>query len=47
VALKITTKDNIDIHEMDLCTAFVGVALPEDIYIHPPQGFFGLLQTER
>jgi len=30
---------------MDVCTAFLGVDLEEEIYMHPPQGYFGLVQT--
>jgi hypothetical protein len=30
---------------MDVCTAFLGVDLEEEINMHPPQGYFRLLQT--
>jgi hypothetical protein len=29
---------------MDVCTAFLGVDLEEEIYMHPPQGYFCLVQ---
>jgi len=30
---------------MDVCTAFLGVDLEEEIYMHPPQGYCRLVQT--
>ncbi|MBC7870646.1 MAG: DDE-type integrase/transposase/recombinase [Chitinophagaceae bacterium] len=31
---------DLEIHQMDVMTAFLGGALEEEIYMHPPQGFF-------
>jgi hypothetical protein len=45
LALAIAAKYNLEIHQMDVCTAFLGVDLEEVIYMHPPQGYFRLLQT--
>jgi len=47
LALAITTKYDLEIDQMDVCTAFSGVDLEEDIYLHSPQGYFRLLQTGR
>jgi hypothetical protein len=38
LALAIATKYDLEIHQMDVCTAFLGVDLEQDIYIHPSQG---------
>ena len=46
-ALAIAAKHDLEIHQMDVCTAFLGVDLEEEIYMHPPQGYFRLLQTGR
>jgi len=32
---------------MDIYTAFLGVSLKEEIYLHPPQGYFYLSNIER
>ena len=45
LALAIATKYDLEIHQMDLCTAFLGVDLEEEIYMHPPQRYFRLVQT--
>ena len=38
--LAIAAKYDLEIHQMDICTAFLGVDLEEEIYMHPPQGYF-------
>jgi hypothetical protein len=43
LALTIAAKYDLEIHQMDICTAFLGVDLEEEIYMHPPQGYFPLL----
>jgi hypothetical protein len=43
--ITIGAKYDLEIHHMDVCTAFLGVHLEEEIYMHPPQGYFSLLQT--
>jgi hypothetical protein len=45
LALAIAAKYNLEIHPMDVCTAFLGDDLEEEIYMHQPQGYFHLLQT--
>jgi len=45
LALAIAAKYDLEIHQMDVCTAFLGVDLEEEIYMHPPQGYFRLVQT--
>jgi len=47
LALAIAAKYDLEIHQMDVCTAFLGVDLEEEIYMHPPQGYFYLVQTGR
>jgi len=47
LALVIAAKYDLQIHQMDVCTAFLGVDLEEKIYMHPPQGYFRLPQTGR
>ena len=37
LALPITAKYELEIHQMDVCTVSLGVDLEQDIYIHPPQ----------
>ena len=44
-AFAIAAKYDLEIHQMDVCTAILGVDLEEDIYMHPPQGYFHLVQT--
>jgi len=44
MALSIAAKYNLEIHQMDVCTAFLGVGWEEEIYMHPPQGYIRLLQ---
>jgi len=38
LALAIAAKYALKIHHMDGCTAFLGVHLEDEIYMHPPQG---------
>jgi len=45
LALAIAATYDLEIHQMDVCTAFLGVDLEEEIYMHPPQGYFRLVQT--
>jgi hypothetical protein len=45
LAMAIAAKYDIEIHQMDVWTAFMGVDLEEEIYMHPPQGYFRLVQT--
>jgi len=47
LALVIAAKYDLEIHQMDICTAFLRVDLEEEIYMHPPQGYFHLVQTGR
>jgi hypothetical protein len=35
--LAIAAKYYLEIHQMDVCTAFFGVDVEEEIYMHPPQ----------
>jgi len=45
LALAIAAKYDLEIHQMDVCTAFLRVDLEEEMYMHPPQGYFRLVQT--
>jgi len=45
LALTIAVKYDLEIHQMDVCTAFLGVDLGEEISMHLPQGYFRLVQT--
>jgi len=45
LALAIAAKYDLKIHQMDVCTTFLGVDLEEEINMHPPQGYFRLLQN--
>jgi len=45
LALAIAAKYDFEIRQMDVCTAFLGVDLEEEINMHPPQGYFRLVQT--
>jgi hypothetical protein len=47
LALAIAAEYDLEIHQMDVCTAFLGVDLEEEIYMHPPQGYSRLVQTGR
>jgi hypothetical protein len=47
LALAIAAEYDLEIHQMDVCTAFLGVDLEEEIYMHPPQGYSRLIQTGR
>jgi len=47
LALAFAGKYDLEIHQMDVCTAFLVVDLEEEIYRHPPQGYCCLLQTGR
>jgi hypothetical protein len=43
--LAIAAKYDLEIHQRDVCTAFLGVDLVEEIYMHLPQRYFRLVQT--
>jgi len=43
LVLTIAAQYHLDIHQMDVCTAFLGVDLEEEIYMHPLQGYFRLV----
>ena len=45
LARGIAGKYYLEIHQLDVCTAFLGVDLEEEIYTHPPQGYLCLVQT--
>ena len=45
LALAIAANYDLEIHQMDICTALLAVDLEEQIYMHPPQGYFRLLQN--
>jgi hypothetical protein len=45
LALAIAMKYHLEIHQTDVCTAFLEVGLEEEIYLHPLQGYFPLLQN--
>jgi hypothetical protein len=45
VALAIAAKYDLEIQQMDVCTAFLGVDLEEEIWMHQPQGYFRLLHN--
>jgi hypothetical protein len=45
LAVAIATKYDLEIHQLEVCTAFLGVDLEEEIYVHQPQGYFRLLQN--
>jgi len=47
LALTIATKYDLEIHQMDVCPAFLGVHLEDEIYMHPPQGYFRLVRGSR
>jgi len=47
LALAIAAKYDLEIHQMDVCTAFLEVNIEEEIYLHPPQEYFRLFQTGR
>ena len=47
LALAIAAQYDLKISQMDVCMAFLGVDLEEEIYMHPPQGYFRFLQTGR
>jgi len=38
LALAIATKYDLQIHQIHVCLAALGVDLEEEIYMHPPQG---------
>jgi hypothetical protein len=44
LALALAAKHSWEIQQMDVCTAFLGSVLREDIYMHPPPGCTHLLQ---
>jgi predicted dehydrogenase len=43
LALATTTKYDLEIHQIDICTAFLGVDLEEEIYMHLQQGYSRLV----
>ena len=45
LALAIAAMYDLEIHQMDVCSTFLGVELEEEICMHPPQGYFHLVQT--
>jgi hypothetical protein len=45
LSFMIAAKYDLEIHQIDTCTAFLRVDLEEVIYMHPPQGYFCLLQN--
>jgi hypothetical protein len=45
LALAIAAQYDLEIHQMDVCTAFLGVDLEEEIYMHPLLGYCPLVQT--
>jgi len=45
LALAIAAKYDLEIHQMDVCTAFLAVDMEEEIYMHQPQGYFRLVPT--
>jgi len=45
LAFGITAKYDLEILQIDVCTAFLGVDMEEANYVHMPQGYFCLLQT--
>jgi hypothetical protein len=45
LAVAIAAKYDLEIHQMDVCTAFLEVDLEEEIYMNPPQGYVRLLQN--
>jgi hypothetical protein len=45
LALAIAAKYNLQIHQMVVCSPSLAVDLEEEIYMHPPQGYFHLVQT--
>jgi len=36
---------DFEFHRMDICAAFSGVDLEQEMYMHPPQAYFRLLHT--
>jgi hypothetical protein len=40
LAFAIAAKYHLVFRQMDICTAFLGVDLQEEIYMHPPQRYF-------
>jgi len=47
LAPAIAAKYDLEIHQMDVCMAFLGVDLQEVIYMLPPQGYFRLVSGSR
>jgi len=45
LALAIAAKYDLEIHQMDVYTAFLGVDLEEEMNMHPQQGYFRFVQT--
>jgi hypothetical protein len=47
LALAIAAKYDLEIHQMDVRTAFLGVDVEEVIYMHPLKGYFRLVPGSR
>jgi hypothetical protein len=47
LALAIAAKYDLEIHQMDICTAFLCVDLEEEIYMHVPPGYFRVVPGSR
>jgi hypothetical protein len=45
LALASAAKYGLELHQLDICMAFLGVDLEEEIYMHPPQGYYSLVQN--
>jgi hypothetical protein len=45
LGLTITAKYALEIHQMDVSMAFMGVDLEEELYLHPTQGYCRFLQS--
>jgi len=45
LALTLAVKYDVEIHQIDVCTAFLVVDLDKEIYMYPPQGNFRFGQT--
>jgi len=47
LALMIAAKYDLEIHQMDVCTAYLAVDFEAEIYMHPSQGYLRWLQNGR
>jgi hypothetical protein len=45
LALAIAAKHDLEIHQIDVCTVFLGVELEDEINMHPPVGYLRFVQT--